>query len=551
MANELGKGIRLPRIRHNDYTSLNPSVGDWEPRISVSVVIPAPRDQSTLDLIMAALAAQSYSPHLLEVIIVSDGSSPPLRIPGIAPQRSRVISTPSDQLGPASSVHAGVSEADGEVILRLGSDVLLCREHVDAHMRWHHVAGYLAVVGNVASTRLADRVPSAEQVYESVQEGDESQLFDASETLENPPDSMAVATSGPAGMGALEYRLAYGAAASWTAQTYRAAGEMDLNLPLGADLELSYRITQAGAVVVPEPRAHAWHLTGSPGPAGGDPSSVPFLSHRVPLLREWRNEAGRQWKVPYVDVVVDARGSTYEEVNATVSGALGNTLPDVGVTILGSWSTLPSEVQGWLGEPVQEPRLIHAAFAHDGRVTLRESIPETSAPSPFRFVCPAGLVPTVDALRQLVEFVDERRLGLLLLAFSRSGIGLQVARLERTQAMARAAALVEQHEHVVDVVDEIFGVHWMDGSEWALVTGPKVPRAMSVPELHAELARLTQLADRRARMLAERDTEIERWKRELALSRRPRRARLWRALAALKPPLATGSSSNPAAGSRA
>src|SRR5690606_23563073 len=55
---------RVPRIRGNDHTVLTPPpLGAWTPRLSVSVVIPAHRSQRTLDLVLAALAAQSYPAH--------------------------------------------------------------------------------------------------------------------------------------------------------------------------------------------------------------------------------------------------------------------------------------------------------------------------------------------------------------------------------------------------------------------------------------------------------------------------------------------------------
>ncbi|MFC7644644.1 glycosyltransferase [Streptosporangium lutulentum] len=70
-------GVDAPRIPGNDYGVLNPpAIGAWEPRLPVSVVIPARQNQGKLDLTLAALAAQTYPAHLLEVIVVDDGSAP-------------------------------------------------------------------------------------------------------------------------------------------------------------------------------------------------------------------------------------------------------------------------------------------------------------------------------------------------------------------------------------------------------------------------------------------------------------------------------------------
>jgi hypothetical protein len=62
--------MRQPRIRHNDYSALKvPPLGDWNPVLGVSIVIPAYGHQDKLDLVLAGLAAQSYPDHLMEVIV--------------------------------------------------------------------------------------------------------------------------------------------------------------------------------------------------------------------------------------------------------------------------------------------------------------------------------------------------------------------------------------------------------------------------------------------------------------------------------------------------
>ena len=62
------------------------------PTLRVSVVVPAYGGQDKLDLALAGLAAQTYPAGLIEVIVVDNGSSPPLRLPENAPRR------PADRL---------------------------------------------------------------------------------------------------------------------------------------------------------------------------------------------------------------------------------------------------------------------------------------------------------------------------------------------------------------------------------------------------------------------------------------------------------------------
>ncbi len=92
-----------PRIRHNDYSPLSPpEAGHWTPRLPVSVVVPAHGGQRILDLALASLSAQTYPAHLTEVVVVDDGSLPPLRLPAIRPENTRIIRSGPGGWGPRS-----------------------------------------------------------------------------------------------------------------------------------------------------------------------------------------------------------------------------------------------------------------------------------------------------------------------------------------------------------------------------------------------------------------------------------------------------------------
>jgi cellulose synthase/poly-beta-1,6-N-acetylglucosamine synthase-like glycosyltransferase len=69
---------RVPRVVRNDWSSVTPpDLDGWRPTLTVSVVIPAYRCQSTMDLTLAALIWQTYPADLLEVVVVDHGSDPP------------------------------------------------------------------------------------------------------------------------------------------------------------------------------------------------------------------------------------------------------------------------------------------------------------------------------------------------------------------------------------------------------------------------------------------------------------------------------------------
>jgi len=455
--------VSQPRLRHDDYTRLAaPRLGEWQPTLSVSVLVPAGGAGEWLDVVLAALGAQGYPRHLFEVVVVEPGDAP---------------------------------RVDADVILRLAPALLPAPDHLEAHLRWHHLADYLVVTG---ASRPAGTDLHPADVLEAVAVGKTVELFD-------PTPASDVVVPG--------YATASGAV-SFSNRLYRDCGGADPLLPAGGEIELGYRLAQAGAVFVAEPEARAWRLT-APEPTPGPPARYgeQVLRHRVPVRRDLRTAPGRDWLVPFVDIVVEVNGRPYPDVVATVNGALGGTVSDVRVSLVGPWPDLPAAAPA-------EPRLadlwlIREEFAADGRVRLVESVEATSAPAPYRFVCPPGLALGSDALRLLIEQADQAGLGWLMLAVAR-GTELAIARLERTQAVARALALREPDEDLGDVVDELFGVHWIDGAEWALRTPAQAAKAaMTTPHLIASVERLEEDVARRKNERAKLKEDVQRW-RQLA-----------------------------------
>ncbi|HZE31086.1 MAG TPA: glycosyltransferase family 2 protein [Actinoallomurus sp.] len=462
-----------PRVKHNDYSSLSvPKIGEWEPRLSVSVVIPAYGAQEKLDMTLAALAGQSYPSHLLEVVVVDDGSTPPLRLPEIVPERVRLMRAAGPGWGRANACKTGAELAEGDVIHWLDSDMVTFHDHVEAQMRWHHLADYLVVLGYKRFVDYADGELSQREVFDAVTGGAAEKLFDVAQSQRHEwVENIIDKTDGLRTHGSRSFGVHVGATASVRAEFLRAAGGMDATLVLGEDTDLGFRLGQQGAVFIPDPEARSWHLGASTVMRRREQvnrHNEAYLSHRLPTRRLWRRWRGRQWLVPYIDVVVDAEGRTYEEVRATVGASLGSIVPDVGVTVVGPWSDLRDGRRAPLDDPLLDLRLMHDTFVRDERIRLVERLSETSAPTPFRFICPPGWMPTVDGLRILVELSAPKDCGLLQLAVP-EGPDVAVGRFERTEAVARALAVRGDGEKLDDVIDEMFGSLWVDGTESALV----------------------------------------------------------------------------------
>ncbi|WP_040703112.1 glycosyltransferase, partial [Nocardiopsis salina] len=112
------EGRGLPYVVRNDYASVEvPVLGEWEPVLSVSVVLPAHGHQGKLDLVLAALSVQSYPSELLEVIVVDDGSPEPLRLGPVVPENVRLIRASEGAWGSAHAVNCGVEASTGDVVL--------------------------------------------------------------------------------------------------------------------------------------------------------------------------------------------------------------------------------------------------------------------------------------------------------------------------------------------------------------------------------------------------------------------------------------------------
>ena len=469
---------RVPRIRGNDHGVLAPPpLGAWTPRLSVSVIIPAHRSQRTLDLALAALAAQSYPAHLLEVIVADDGSDPPLRLPEIAPERTRLVRCDPGGWGAAWACQTAMRHASGDVVHRLDSDVVPHREHVEALMRWHHLADYLVVTGALRFTE--EDLPSPAEVYAAVAGDRAAKLFDWSASHPHAWIEDQLAKTRDLRDAPVEaFKAHVGASASMPARLYREAGGMDPGLPLGEDTEFGYRLAQRGAVFLRDADARAWHVGAHTMRHRGDQAkrhNWPLLAERVPALRWLRRHPRRQWLVPCVEAVVEAGGEPYERVRATVDALLASTLPDLSVTVVGPWSELPEGRRSPLDDPWLDLRLVQYTYEHEPRVRLAETIPPDAFPAMFRLTCPPGWAPSPETVRRLVKDANANAWGLTCLALDETPDAVIAARLERTAAVTRARHLRADGEDLDDVIDEVFGVHWLDGASYGFTRQDPAP----------------------------------------------------------------------------
>ncbi|MER6171755.1 glycosyltransferase [Streptosporangium sp. NPDC001681] len=529
-------GVPRARVRQNDYGPLlPPDLGRWEPRLRVSVVIPAYDCQDALDRTLASLAAQTYPAHLMEVVVVDDGSDPPLRVPEITPAGTRLVRVPEGRWGRGWARQTGAEAATGDILHWVDSDMILDREHVEAHLRWHHLLPYAVVMGDVRFTPDGTW-PRAGEVLSAVQAGDAERLFDGS-TPHEWRAGVLKETRWLRDAGAGAYRLHSGASTSVPVALLRSAGGVNTALNMGEDTDLGFRLAQAGAVFIPDPQARGWHL---------GPSTVMLREkevHRhnwsvlpdlIPDLRWLRTHPRRTWLVPYVHVVVDVGGARYEDVRASVDSALAGTLIDVAVTVVGPWARLPAGRHPSLDEPLLDLRLVRNLYAHEPRVLFAEEAPSGSAPAPFRLSFPAGWALGADSLAELVRLAESEGYGLLSAVLDEGATGVRAARLERTAAFARAALVTggtpdgdidaDIDGDIDGAVHELFGSLWVSAAEFGVTTaGEAEPVAGDPAKWRAESTRWKREAERLRGEVESLRAETERLRAEAGHPRDERR----------------------------
>ncbi|ASU82621.1 hypothetical protein CDO52_07335 [Nocardiopsis gilva YIM 90087] len=508
------------RIRRNDYSALQPpAIGDWTPRLCVSVVVPAYGNAEKLGLVLAALAAQTYPPHLLEAVVVDDGTDPPLSLPEIRPTTTRIVRPNSGVWGPSHAVNAGVAASDGEVVLRLDSDMLVYRDHVESQLRWHHLADYLGVLGHKRFVNHAPGKLAPQHIYEAVRHGRAAELFKRDMGGELWIEKILDRTDTLRSAGHRAYQVFTGATCSMRRDLFNAVGGMDATLVLGEDVELGYRLAQAGAVFVPDLDSSGWHL-GQPQMRArreeGTRYRTPYVAHRVPDSHLRRNIPGRQWQVPYVDVVISVDGHPWERVCDTVDGLLAGEKNDIRIVLVGPWATLDAaSCRAPLDDPRIDLRLLRETYRLDSRIRLSDAPPNRDVSVPFRLTLPADSRPTRQTLSTLIDIAEKDGAGLVCVLSRRTrsrrtSKGAAHPRLERTAAFARAYHLGATADDIDEVVDEIYGVRWVDGSRVFAGDPPKKKRNPAEPPTCPACSGQVEAAQRLAERERARADRLER-----------------------------------------
>jgi GT2 family glycosyltransferase len=203
-----------------------------------SVVVPTYNRCDGLRRVLGALAGQTLARHEYEVIVVSDGSTDGtdqyLR-GGETPLDVVAVTQPNQGPGPARN--AGVERARADLVVFVDDDVVADPDLVEQHVRSHD-GGRLVVMGPMLTP--ADFTPSAwiqweqdklEQQYEAMKRGDWGATF----------------------------RQFYTGNASLPRALIEEVGGFDERFRRAEDVEMSYRLHEAGCRFAFNPDAVGWH----------------------------------------------------------------------------------------------------------------------------------------------------------------------------------------------------------------------------------------------------------------------------------------------------
>lgn len=473
----LPQGSDQPRVPDNRWDRLEvPSLGAWEPQLSVSVVVPAHDDHDELPLTLAALGAQTYPDELLDIVVVDDGSDPPLEVPDqVGGIGVRSLRQEQGGFGAGRARHAGGEAATGDVVLFVDADVICDAAHVEAHARWHHAIDYAVTMGmrtfvDVAGI-TADEVAAA--LAYGGRDGMEELLADREQQPHEWIERLLEQTNDLRARRADLWRVAVGSSIAVPAWLLAHVGGFPVFGMRGTeDTAFGQRLFNQGAVLVPDREAHSWHqgprfLADTASKEAAKRSRRPVLANHVPGHADRRHFPGRTYAVPdlVIDVPVDSSTTTEEEAVGCVEALLADDVADAAIGV-----TVPED------DPLRERLTLW--FEGQDRVSVTDGAAWADAHphSPIRVMVPprARTLPvTLGRIRDRLARGEYGALHILLPGVSPADATIEVV---TTRARRRTRCLAADAAGEAALVGELFGERWEAGEELG-VRDARVPDA--------------------------------------------------------------------------
>lgn len=439
---------------------------DWEPTLKVSVVTPA-YNSKTLDLTLASLAAQDYPEHLLEVVVIDDGSIPAVEIGKYAPKNTRLIRVQDDQgWGRSNALRIGIDATDGEIIYWVDSDMILFSNNVREHAKYAHFIPEAATIGHKGFVEEWDFTP--EQVYNEVKTDEIRKHHDLSTLHRHWSLDIFDETDDLNSSGGRNYSTHMGACATVTRSVYERTHGQDPTMKLGDDTEIAYQMWQRGAVFIPVQSAETYHLGKATVSVSGEQvtniNNIHF-AQRMPIPRYRRRATNRQWTVPYITAVVKVDLETATVARECVDRLLNQTETDLQVVLVGPWSELHDGRRRVLADPNTELYLLQEWYRNEGRVTLVEDEPEDVFPSPYRLDVPPTVGLESTAVQKIMRITFGEDLGEVNFFPPAGNETSNAVKIIYTPALSRAQRYVSDEVPYVEAMHAAWGLEWKSGIE--------------------------------------------------------------------------------------
>ena len=358
-------------VRYNDWRQIGlPAPDTFTPTLPVSVIVPAYNPSAAmLARTLATLEGQTYPRDLFEVVLVDDGSDPPLARHPATPLDVTVVRQQHQGFGAGRARNTGARAAAHDVLLFLDSDMLVEADWIAAHARWHHAVSDALTIGlraHVAVDGLgADTIRRRTGRLEALL-SDRPVDWSGVRWVERHLARTRDLTSRADDL----FRVVIGSNMGIRKDFYWLVGGSDESFVRWGleDTELAWRAYVRGGLLALVREAFAWHQGGwEEGRAEKDRSLEAQLVKAAHLIahREFRGALpGRIFAVPQYVVTVDADRLPACRVIRTVEAILADRVHDLVVRIEAPPSPGPTT-----GED-ERLALLQDAFGPDPRVRV-------------------------------------------------------------------------------------------------------------------------------------------------------------------------------------
>lgn len=457
-------------VPHNRFNQLQiPALGAWTPERRVSVVIPHFQAPELLTRTLAALAEQTYPHELLDVVVVDDGSDPPLKLAErlfgldltVRRQQRRGFGAPRAR-------NLGADTASGDVLVFLDCDMLPEPGMVEAHARWHHISDLAVTLGPRVHVDAAGVTTDA--IRAAARDGGLAGAFTGREhTAPAWIDDHLARTDGLTSADHDLFRVVASGNLGVSRALFERIGRFDESFDQwgGEDTELGYRLFVGGGLLIHDRDARCWHQGEGEAPDAGERLSLveqrPKLAQLIAHHGFRRVRRGRSYQVPRVAVTVRAHDVDAGAALGSVESVLASNLHDLIVIV---------------DPPVDEQhrRWLERQFEHDVRVAFDAARVAWQTPHRVRLDAPAvvGAESFEGMLAALTEPDDP--VGLLNVTVPPARASEQRIVAWNTRAIARVEPAVitdpvlaaDPPESALAAVEDVFGRRWMSGTDLAV-----------------------------------------------------------------------------------